>query len=292
MKQLSAALLVFFVSLQLASADNYQLAPYKDKLFAYPATLEQSGSYRLLDYNKQRDIIARDKIPLRKTHQQFVDEGVRWSRRVRSYKSPNGKFKYFSTGKKKGARVTVIWIHGLGGNRRQGVSDWTFGGNFNRLQNLMTKNKGILVSPDFTDFKDKGATDIKTLMTEYKRRSPEGSLILACGSMGGGICWRLAEDPTTAAMMNGMFILGSHWHDDFLKSSTIKKSGRTLPIYFGHGTKDVTFKAKVQRNFFNKIRKINPAYPARFIMFNKGVHGTPMRMVDWRTEINWMLSLK
>jgi len=272
-----------------ANASDFQLAPYKDKLFAYPKTLEQSqdGSYQVVDFNKQRDVYGRDEIPLRKAHYKYVNERVRWSRGVKSYKSANGRFKYFTVGKSKGAKITLIWIHGKGGNRRQGVNNWTFGGNFNRLQNLMVNNNGVLVSPDFSDFEHKGAVDIASLMRESKQRSPNGALILACGSMGGRICWQLINNPETSAMMDGMLLL-----NDFLKSPTAKKGGRPVPIFIGHGTQDVVFPPKVQKAFFDKIRKQNPGYPARFVMFNTGVHGTPIRMVDWRRELNWMLSLK
>ena len=294
MKPIVLASLLSCGLINSTSASDFQLTPYKDKLFAYPKTLKQSkdGTYRLVDFNKQRDVYGRDEIPLRKTKYEYVNERVRWSRGVKRYKSPNGRFKYFAAGKNKRAKITVIWVHGQGGNRRQGVNDWTFGGNFNRLQNLMINNKGVLVSPDFTDFKDKGATDILVLMREYKKRSPNGALVVACGSMGGGICWRLIKNPKTSAMMDGMLLLGSHWHDDFLKSPTAKRGGRAVPIYFGHGTHDVVFQPKVQKAFFQKIRKKNPKYPARFVMFNTGVHGTPIRMVNWRRELNWILSLK
>ena len=31
-------------------------------------------------------------------------------------------------------------------------------------------------------------------------------------------------------------------------------------------------------------------YPARFVRFETGTHGTPIRMIDWRDTLNWMLS--
>ena len=284
-------LFAFALSTFSAIGAEFQLAPFKDRLFAYPRTLEKSkdGTFLRVAFHKPRDVYERDQIPLRKAHFRYVDESVRWSRRVRSYKSANGKFKHFEVGKSKGARVTIIYVHGKGGNRRQGVNDWTFGGNFNRLQNLMKRNNGLLLTPDFTDFKDAGATDIAALLTIYKRRSSNTIMLVACGSMGGGVCWRLAKNPKIAPLMDGMFLLGSHWHDDFLKSSTAQKSGRPIPIYFGHGSKDVVFSPKIQKKFFKRIRTQNPKYPARFVMFDTGVHGSPIRMVDWRREINWMI---
>ena len=295
MMRLATLLALFWMVIEASFAAGSKLAPYKDRLFTYPPVLEQSkdGSYTAYAYDKQRDIVGRDRLPRRKAKQAYVDERVRWSRRLRRYKSPNGSFKYFSVGKHKGgAQVTVIYVHGKGGNRRQGVNDWTFGGNFNRLQNLMTRNKGLLLSPDFSDFKEAGAADIEALMAEFRRRSPKSAMIIACGSMGGGVCWQLASNPKTAAWMDGMFILGSHWDDSFLKSPAARKGNRSIPILFAHGSKDSAFSAATQRAFFEKLRKQNPAYPARFLMFNSGVHGTPVRMVDWRRELNWMLSTR
>lgn len=278
----------------VARAKQLQLTAYKDQLFAYPQTIDQArnGNYLNVAYNKQRDIYGRDKIPLRKAHSKYVTENLSWSRRVRKYNSPHGKQKYFSIGKyKRNAKITVIYLYGQGGNRFQGVNDWTFGGNFNRLQVLMKKNDGVLVTPDYTDFEDEGAKDIAALMLEFRRRSPNTTMILACGSMGAGVCWRLAKNPGLAAQINGMFILGGHWHDDFLLTSQARKGGRHFPIYFGHGSWDPVFKPEVQLGFYNKLMKQAPNYPARFVMFDTGKHGTPIRMVDWRRELNWMLSL-
>jgi len=294
MKQISAALVFLWISVTSSIASDFSLKPHKDELFGYPAVLEtrNNGDYLLIDYNKQRDIYERDKIPLRKVKDKYIKFNLSFSRKVRRYKSPNGVQKFSTIGRyKRDAKITVIYLYGQGGNRFQGVNDRTFGGNFNRLQVLMRNNKGVLVAPDYTDFKEKGTQDIAALMAEFKRRSPNTIMIIACGSMGGGVCWRLAKNPNTAAMMDGMFLLGSHWHDDFLKVPLAQRGGRHIPIYFGHGSWDPVFKPEVQKDFYNRILKQAPNYPARFVMFKTGKHGTPIRMVDWRRELNWMISL-
>lgn len=288
-------LVILLLALWAAPAQALQLKPFKDDLFAYPQVTarENDGSYIEVAYDKQRDIYQRDKIPLRKVKRQYVNENVRWSRRVRSYKSAYGTFKYFAVGKYRGsARVTVIFIHGKNGNRFLGVNDWTFGGNFNRLQNLMIRNDGLLLTPEFTDFEQRGTEDIATLIREFRQRSPKTKMIIACGSMGAGICWRLAKEPEFARSIDGLFILGGHWHDDFLTSPTVKSPAARIPVWFGHGSWDPVFDPKVQKNFFKKLLKRAPDYPARFVMFDTGKHGTPIRMVDWRRELNWMLSLR
>ena len=60
------------------------------------------------------------------------------------------------TGRQRGAKIIVAYLHGKGGNRKQGSNDYPFGGNFNRIRNLMVKNGGLYLTPDFSDFGDKG----------------------------------------------------------------------------------------------------------------------------------------
>ena len=288
------AIIALLVLVSTAEARDISLAPFKDDLFAYPRILEQfdDGSFTRVEYNRDRDLVGRDRVLRWKAHYRYVDRSVRWARKVRSYRSANGAFKYFAVGKpNRNTDFSVIYVHGEGGNRRQGVNDWIFGGNFNRLQNLANRNNGALYTPDFTDFTDRGTIDIAALIGVTRQNSPNAKIIVACGSMGGGVCWRLAKNPVTAAHVDGLFVLGSHWHDDFLKSPVLKRSTRNIPIYIGHGSADPVFKPSIQQDFFNKIRKKNAQYPIRFMMFETGAHGTPIRMVDWRRELNWMLSV-
>lgn len=54
-----------------------------------------------------------------------------------------------AAGKQQGAAFIVIYLHGRGGNRLQGINDFTFGGNFNRVKNLAALNGGLYLTPDF-----------------------------------------------------------------------------------------------------------------------------------------------
>lgn len=49
-----------------------------------------------------------------------------------------------TAGKRDGASFIVIYLHGRGGNRLQGMNDFTFGGNFNRVKNLAVLNDGFI----------------------------------------------------------------------------------------------------------------------------------------------------
>ncbi|TIR63377.1 MAG: alpha/beta hydrolase, partial [Mesorhizobium sp.] len=75
--------------------------------------------------------------------------------------------------------------------------------------------------------------------------------------------------------------------ESFLTSPAFK---RRVPVFFGQGSRDVVFQVEKQEAFFRSILAKSKTYPARFVRFETGTHGTPIRMVDWRGTLNWMLT--
>jgi hypothetical protein len=283
---LAAALLLF-----PTVAWALQLSPYKDALFAYPAELSSrdGGDYRVFDYHEYRDINQRDAIPERRVGDQYISLGVRRVQQDVALDTPAGTLRTYAVGAEKGASVITVYLHGQGGSRRQGVDDFTFGGNFNRIKNLMADNGGLYLSPDFSDFGDRGAAEVSAIIEHYLELSPHAALFVACGSMGGGICWKLAESDRIAPKLSGLLLLGSHWDEDFFASPAFR---RKVPVFFAQGSHDTVFPVGKQEAFFEEIRKRSPGYPTRFARFETGTHGTPIRMTDWRQVLNWMLSLR
>ena len=55
-----------------------------------------------------------------------------------------------------------------------------------------------------------------------------------------------------------------------------------------HGTIDPYYDYKTLEEFYRKIRAKEPDYPVRFVGFNTGKHGAPVRMIDWRDTLNWI----
>jgi hypothetical protein len=271
------------------AAEPYRLAPYKDDLFAYPVVLEtkDDGAYVVVGYDKQRDLYGRDEVPERKVKWPYVSNV--WQTTV-TYNGAGKPLKAIGVGKVDGgARAVVIYIHGQGGTRAQGADNGMFGGNFNRIMTLMAKNDGAYLSPDFTDIGDMGAAEIRALVLDQAARSPGAAIFVACGSQGGAICWRLIADQDVAPHLAGLLLLGSTHDDAFLKSPQMKPKARRVPIYIGHGTADPIFAAADEAGFYAKVRKAAPDYPIRIALFDTGVHGTPIRMTDWRLVLNWML---
>ncbi|MCO5065872.1 MAG: alpha/beta hydrolase [Rhizobiaceae bacterium] len=265
------------------------LAPFKDDLFAYPATLSEAdgGAYRVVDYREQRDVNGRDEVPERRVRKEYVSLGVRSQQKEMKLESPVGPLRFVAVGKQENASMIVLYLHGQGGSRVQGVNDFTFGGNFNRVKNLVAKAGGLYLSPDFKDFGDGGASQVREIILHFSQLSPKAPVIVACGSMGGMLCWKLASDPEVASRLGGLLLLGSLWDDSFFNSPAYK---RKVPVFFGHGSRDTVFAVEKQEAFYRKLRGKSGAYPTRFVRFESGTHGTPIRMSDWRGVLDWMIN--
>ncbi len=275
-----------------AAAAPYRLAPFKDDLFKYPAILQvqDGGNYVMVDYSKKRDLYGRDTIVEKKARPEYVSlVGAATYEYEGAYSKT---LRYMGTGKVNGgAKAIVIYIHGMGGSRVQGVNEWMFGGNFNRIMNLMKHNDGAYLSPDFSDFGARGTADIRKLILDQAQRSPHAAIFIACGSWGGAICWQLAADSKAAGHISGLLLLGSNHDDRFIGSPQVTGKSRSFPVYLGHGTADPIYGWKDEVKFYNRVRAANPDYPIKVAIFNTGVHGTPIRMTDWRLILNWMLKV-
>lgn len=269
----------------LARAES--LSPFKDDLFAYPALISQKDGYRVVDYQEARDIDARDEAPELRVRGNYISLKVR---KVQTdLKGGGGIPGHIAVGKTEGARFITLYLHGKGGSRKQGADDYTFGGNFNRIKNLMAANGGLYISPDFSDFGDKGAGEIAALIGLYAAKSPDAPVFVACGSMGGFICWRLAQMPDLSGKLGGLLLLGSSWDDDFITSPAFKAR---VPLFIGHGSKDPVFAMEKHEAFFARIKAKSVNYPVQLVRFESGTHGTPIRMSDWRETLNWMLGAR
>ena len=288
--RLSLALALLLVPALGAQADAQPLKPFKDELFAYPGILssEAGGAYLVVDYSEARDIDKRDQVPERRVRGKYVATGVRKVQQDLALKTDVGTIRHFAVGRTKGAAVITIYLHGRGGSRKQGVDDFTFGGNFNRIKNLMAGNDGLYLSPDFSDFGEQGAAEIAALISHYAEQSPGAKIFVACGSMGGTLCWELASDRSVVARLSGLLLLGSLWDEGFLSSAAFKGK---VPVFFSQGSHDTVFPVEKQEAFYRSIAARAPGYPARFVRFETGTHGTPIRMTDWRETLNWMLSV-
>ncbi len=287
------AVLAFAVALAAVTdmpARALELPPYKERLFGYPGILVPGDDdrYLIVDYRESRDINARDQVPERRVWGRYVSLDVRRQQQELAVDTPSGPLKYFAVGKQAGASVITVYVHGKGGSRKQGVNDYSFGGNFNRLKNLMVRSGGLYLSPDVPAFDATGAAAIAVLVDHYQANSPGAPLILACGSLGAEICYRMAADADMAGRISGFVLLGAPPVSAVLGSAAFN---RRVPFFFGHGSLDKVYSIDDVEAQFRRFIKLKPDYPVRFVRFETGTHGTPIRMTDWRSVLNWMLAL-
>lgn len=293
-RTISVALALALLLSGPAIAAGYRLAAYKDDLFKYPKLLssEAGGDYVVVEYVQKRDLDQRDTVPEKKTRDEYVSLDTKAVEQDLVLRDGTTSIKVIGVGKTEGkAKAVVIYLHGRNGSRFQGANDWMFGGNFNRIKNLMMRNGGVYLSPDFSDMGARGTSEIKALMRHFHENSPGAPIFVACGSLGGSICWALAKDAEAAPMLGGLLLLGSSIDQGFLKNPAITDRSRRFPIYIGHGSRDPLMAWQPQREFFNKIKAAAPDYPIKFALFDTGSHGTPIRMTDWRLILNWMLAV-
>lgn len=282
--------LAFLVAVILCSATAVgavELKPFKDRLFAYPKTLQSKdgGDYRIIDYQELRDINGRDDVPERRVNKKYVDYAGRRATK-QSTVSTNGIIaNYYLVGKTRSPSVITVYIHGSGGNGKQGINDFSFGGNFNRLKMLMLKNDGLYLSPDAEAFGSEAEQNIAAIIKLHAGTNASRRIILACGSAGGDICHRLADNDAIAPLLAGVVFLGSYWSEGYVTSRAVRAG---VPTFIGHGSNDVVFPIGQMENFYRQLRQSGS--PVQMVRFESGTHGTPIRMVDWRQTINWMLS--
>jgi pimeloyl-ACP methyl ester carboxylesterase len=176
----------------------------------------------------------------------------------------------------------VVYVHGQWGGSCNRASTTLHSAEFQLIKNLVVDSDGLYLSPDFSDFGEKGAGEVAALISHYAEKSPGAPVFVACGSMGGGLCWEMAKNGGIPNL-GGLLLLGSHWDDGFLNSAAFK---RKVPVFLAQGSHDTVFDPARQEAFYHAIRQKSPGYPVRFVRFETGTHGTPIRMTDWREVLN------
>ena len=277
---------VLFPFLFLSSVRAETIAPFKDELFSSQTVLEtgDGGDFTRIDYDEMRDINGRDSIPERRVKDRYVSLKVRRVQENQTLQLPTGSMQVGRVGRDQGQAFTVIFIHGRGGDRRLGLNDISFGGNFNRLKNLAAENGGTYYAPSVTSFDDKGVAEVSALVAHASAQSGGKPVVLACASMGSFICWGISRDAGTVAKLSGMAILGGAPDPSMPKSAAAKAR---LPIWFTHGSRDSVYAAEDQISIYRKLKAAGQ--PVRFTLFETGSHGTPVRMSDWRAILNWLI---
>ena len=287
MARLVIALLLVLAGAGAAAA--LTLAAQKDQLFAYPGILSSGdgGDFLVVDYNEARDINRRDDIPERRVKARYLSLGVRREQQDLTLATAAGPVSHVAVGRTANASLIVVYLHGQGGSRKQGVDDFTFGGNFNRIKNLWRGRRPLSVAGFFRFRRERRRADRRA--DRALRPSLAGGAGLRRLRLDG---WRALlgarQRPGDRRRLGGLLLLGSHWDDDYLESQAFR---RRVPMFLATAAMTPSSTSARQEAFYRQIREKAPGYPVRFVRFETGTHGTPIRMTDWRGTLNWMLSL-
>jgi len=266
------------------------IGEFLERAFRYRPFLDvgDGGRYLHIPYDELVDINKRDEVPVRKVRSYWVRKLPKGAETEGAYSAGGRTLAYRAVGALQGgSKFTVIYVHGKGGNKDWGFDDERFGGNFNRLKNLVLKSGGAYVSPDFTDFEGDGFADIKALVAKY-RPLTSGRLVVACGSLGNMHCWQIARDPQTARQVDGLIVLAGFPDERFLTTAVARGKAGWIPLVIGHGSWDPDYDYKPTLELYRSIRAKAPNYPVRYLLFETGKHGAPVRMIDWRDTLNWI----
>ena len=266
------------------------LAPFKDDLFGYPplTAILDDGAQLDVDYSEKRDIDERDEIPERRVKSAYVDLAPLRTQAESTAQTPAGPLKTITVGDTKAPKTIVLFIHGRNGDRRLGMNDRTFGGNFNRLKNLMQRSGGEYVTADAGSFSTADSAKVGDLVEGFGRDHPGATIVLTCASMGGEFCWDLAGNPTVIGVVDGLVMLSANTTPAKLAAMRKAAGARRVPLLLAHGTRDKVFAWDSAKAAYTALRAEN--YPVRFVSFESGNHGTPIRMLDWRDTLNWLFA--
>ncbi len=272
-------------------AAGQSIAPYKDALFAYREGTASLKGGRVLDvpYTAEIDIDRRDQVPERRVRRDYVDLSPTRRQTDETWHTEAGPVEVSLAGVRRDPAFVVLFIHGKGGDRRLGMNDWTFGGNFNRLKNIAQRSGGLYMTMSAGLFAEADQRRASGLVAEIAARHPSARIVVACGSMGGRLCWSIAEG-RQASLISGLVLLGGQSSTGDVRAAMKARGGRPLPTLIAHGSADKVYDFGLQRHVTDEVAAAFPGYPIRFVGFETGSHGTPIRMVDWRDTLNWVFA--
>jgi predicted esterase len=106
--------------------------------------------------------------------------------------------------------------------------------------------------------------------------------------MGGEFCWGLLGQPRVLGAVSAVVMLSANNPPRAVEAMRTLAGKRTIPLLIGHGTRDKVFGWDGAKALYASLHA--EGYPVRFVSFETGNHGTPLRMLDWRDSLNWLLT--
>ncbi|MBL6431216.1 MAG: hypothetical protein HPM95_08635 [Alphaproteobacteria bacterium] len=123
-------------------------------------------------------------------------------------------------------------------------------------------------------------------MQHYTRQAPGARVYVACGSMGGALCWRLAKDSAASAMMGGILLMGSTWDEVPFERHLPHRPAADL---FRARQLGRVYDWKKQAGFFRAAQGAQSAL-SRASPCSRQAPTERRSATDWRLVLNWMFA--
>ena len=190
----------------------------------------------------------------------------------------------FQVGSIPNAKFAVIFVHGAIDYKKElGVTDIGFGGNFNFLKNLVLGNGGVYFSPSF-NLSHSEVGLMQKLISHIKSLAPQAKIAFACGSSGMVICSGIARNQEEMDV-DGLIFLGGGGTPRL--NEDLPFFANRTPMIIAHASYDSW---ESMKRFYDSVKEMDTQYPIQFQLYHGGVHGTPIRMINWQRSLNYLFS--
>lgn len=251
-----------------------------------PALRWNDSSWIHIQYDPLEHYRGWDRVPGEQANRNRVSalpRGVESSYQVRL---ANRRTQIYQTGALSSAQFAVVFVHGAGGNGSLGNNDWSFGGNFNRLKNIVFKSGGVYLSPSFR-LNNSGVGVAQAMVDWVREEAGDIPVVFVCASRGSVICDGLLRARySESRAVDGFIYLGAQSGPSASSSSDYR--GQRVPIILAHGSYDPVLPWESMLAVYDSWRR--GGYPVQFQLHHGGVHGTPIRLFDWRRGLQWIFS--
>lgn len=272
--------------------EKYRIKPFKDDLFSYKQTLVEKldWNWKLIDFSVKRDVEDRDEIDVDKVFEHYIDRKTEKYREIKNLDSVEWFSYYEVTDRKQNdseKKLITIYFHWKWWNKTWWINDETFWWNFNRIQNLMIENSWVYISTD-TILWDKWISDHTKLLEHLKNKYTNAKIVLIWWSNWWLMLWDLVNNENSNKFIDWIILAWTVLDDKNEKNSTDFLVKNKIPVYIAHWNKDhIPFWPK--ETFLKKFLSL--WWEWKVVIFNWWVHWTPIRMVDYKEVLNWMLEI-
>lgn len=269
---------------------NFQLNWFKDEIFWDRQILEikLNWSWKMIDYSQKKYINDRDKIAWEIVKDEFIDMKVEKFIEKNSFEIEKWKkFEYYELKDKskdnESKEVIVIYLHWHWWNKAQWMNDKSFWWNFNRLKNLILENNWIYITTDVDLWLNESLVWHILLIEKLKSEYKNAKIIIAWASNWWVFLWHLLNSSRINKFIDWAIFLWTILDNSKSYNFMIQN---WIPLYIWHWTHD--FNPYKEKEEFIKIFN-EQWWMWQVEIFKNWVHWTPIRMIDWKETINWIL---